>query len=219
MPAVWKILSHFVLVWGAQWLGFVFLVASVWASPAAVAAEAAEDGWPQWGGVPRNFTVGVDGGESPVAVVWSADGPRELWRRDLGPGYSSLVFGGGRLFTLFREGESETVVAVASTSGETLWAFTYPAPPGPGRARGHGKGPHSTPLLAQIDGRRLLIAVGSNGAVYALDPADGALLWSFDLGAASGSTRFGHAASPLQVEDTVVLLAGGSEPRAVALSI
>jgi outer membrane protein assembly factor BamB len=200
------------------WLVLVVSLGLVWPF-LEVTAEDAGGGWPQWGGVHRDFSVGEGGGVGQGGTVWPEAGPRELWRRDLGPGYSSLVVGGGRLFTLYRDGENEAVIAVDAASGETLWTFSYPASLGPGRARGYGEGPHSTPLLAEIEGRSVLVAVGSNGAVHALDPADGDLLWSFDLGAASGTTRFGHAASPLPVDDTVVLLAGGSEPRALALDV
>lgn len=218
MLTFWHRLGHRAPVPGARWLVCVCSLVLLGASPPETTGPEPESRWPQWGGPHRSFTLGGQGEEGP-SLAWSEEGPRELWRRDLGPGYSSMVLGDGRLFTQFRDGEDELVIAVDSASGETLWTFPYAAPLGPGRARGYGQGPHSTPLLAEVAGGSVLIAVGSNGAVHALDPADGELLWSFDLGAASGDTRFGHAASPLQVGNTVVLLAGGAKPRALALDI
>ena len=44
---------------------------------------------------------------------WTAPGigPAEIWRRDLGPGYSAIVVEGGRLFTMYRDGNDEIVAA------------------------------------------------------------------------------------------------------------
>src|SRR5262249_21988544 len=51
--------------------------------------------WPQWGGPNRNFAVpAVD-----LATAWPAGGPRRLWQRPLGDGFSSIVTDGTSLYT------------------------------------------------------------------------------------------------------------------------
>jgi hypothetical protein len=66
---------------------------------AGILAAGERAAWPQWGGPARNFVVPeVDGGE--LATSWPIDGPRRLWQRPIGQGYSSIVTD-GRVYTLF----------------------------------------------------------------------------------------------------------------------
>ena len=43
--------------------------------------------WPQWGGPNRNFKTSTTG----LAASWPADGPRRLWSRELGEGFSAIA--------------------------------------------------------------------------------------------------------------------------------
>ena len=49
--------------------------------------------WPQWGGENMDFKADAKG----LANSWPETGPKQLWKRDLGDGYSSIVVDGGRL--------------------------------------------------------------------------------------------------------------------------
>src|SRR5947208_1566586 len=53
--------------------------------------------WPQWGGPNRDFKVD----SPPLADTWPTDGPRKLWTRPLGEGFSGIVLSDGRLFTMY----------------------------------------------------------------------------------------------------------------------
>ena len=64
---------------------------------AVVSAAWADDDWPRWGGPGGDFKVDTDG----LAKKWPKDGPKQLWRRDLGDGYSSIVCDGARLYTMY----------------------------------------------------------------------------------------------------------------------
>ncbi len=57
--------------------------------------------WTQWGGPQRNFTVNSTG----LADKWPDGGPKKLWIRALGEGYSGILAAGGKLFTMYRDGE------------------------------------------------------------------------------------------------------------------
>lgn len=53
--------------------------------------------WPQWGGPNRNFNVETKG----LAASWPEKGPRKLWSRELGDGYSGISVDGDSLFTMY----------------------------------------------------------------------------------------------------------------------
>src|SRR5262245_2741767 len=92
----------------------------------------AED-WPQWGGANRNFITASTG----LAASWPAGGPKKLWSRELGEGYSGIVVEGGRLYTMYRKPagmlafgkkDQEVVVAMDAATGRTIWEHSYDAP-------------------------------------------------------------------------------------------
>ncbi|MCH7701878.1 MAG: PQQ-like beta-propeller repeat protein [Planctomycetes bacterium] len=185
----------------------------VWAAAVvllAATAGCASDKWLQWGGSGRDFS-------SAGTINWSGDGPREIWRRDLGEGYSGILAEGDRLFTMMRRGENEVVVALDAGTGKTIWEYTYPAPLPKDADQSFGKGPNSTPL---IDGDRL-VTVGYNGLVHCLHKKDGRVIWTVDLFKKfKGSPLpFGYSASPLSYGGNVILPVGGDGQAVVALKM
>ena len=75
----------------------------------AVSATAANlPEWPQFGGPNRNFMVDVKG----LATAWPEGGPKKLWSRPLGEGYSTVAVDNGTLFTMYRKGDNEVVIAM-----------------------------------------------------------------------------------------------------------
>ena len=136
----------------------------------ATTAGCASDKWLQWGGSGRDFS-------SAGTISWSGDGPREIWRRELGEGYSGILADGDRLFTMLRRGDDEVVIALEADTGKTIWEYAYPAPLPKEADPSFGKGPNSTPL---IEGDRM-ITVGYNGLVHCLSKSDGRVIWTVDL--------------------------------------
>jgi outer membrane protein assembly factor BamB len=176
-------------------------------------AQGRSETWHQWGGPARNFNV-----QSPPIAAWGTSGPRQLWRRPLGEGYSSILVDGSTLVTMYRRGDSEAVVALDAASGRTLWEHVYDAPL---TRDGYfdvwfnsaGPGPYSTPLIA--DG--LVFAVGVTGKFHALDLKTGAVRWSKDLVQAFKLKDYNaFASSPLAYENEVILPLGGSSQGVVA---
>ena len=133
-------------------------------------------------------------------------GPRELWRRDLGEGDTAIVVDGERLFTLYRRGGREVVVALSTADGSTLWEHDYSA-----RVRGYdldnGSGPHASPLVV---GDRVF-TVGFVGDFYAFDKHTGRVLWSVNLWDDLGGTvrPRGYSSSPIAYDGTIILPVGG----------
>ena len=53
--------------------------------------------------------------------------PGKIWSRDLGEGYSSIAAADGILYTMYRKGDRDVVVALAADSGKTVGS-EYDAP-------------------------------------------------------------------------------------------
>ena len=141
----------------------------------AIGPANAGDDWPQWGGPDRDFTVEA----RELSRNWGEDGPPVAWERPLGAGFASIVGDKSRLFTAFRDGDEEIVVALNRKDGKTLWEYGYAAPVVKSEALSthYGEGPNGTPLLV---GRKL-VTLGFTGQVHCLDAKKGQLLWSHDL--------------------------------------
>jgi outer membrane protein assembly factor BamB len=174
------------------------------ASACALSASAQSADWPQWGGPDRNFVSASKG----LAATWPEGGPRKLWGRELGEGYSAIAAEGGRLYTMYRRGGEEVAVALDAATGKTVWEFAYDAPFTAEYSMENGPGPHSTPLVA---GGRVFTA-GATGKLHALDKQTGKLVWAHDLmNEYKGTVRVnGYACSPVAYGDTVIMLVGGA---------
>jgi len=184
----------------------------------------AESDWSQWGGPRRDFTTTASG----LSGQWPEDGPRKLWSREIGDGFSTIVTNGTTLYTMMRgQNDREVVIALNAGNGETVWEYTYPAPfleaevdeydEKTGEKTGKkktqkqvtkfGEGPNSTPLL--VDGR--LYTIGFTGKMHCLDAATGSVVWAHDLFNDIGANylMFGWATSPIAYEDSIIVLVGG----------
>ena len=171
----------------------------------------AQSDWLQWGGPSRNFTANSKG----LAATWPEAGPRKLWSRPLGAGHSAIVAGGNTLYTMYSEGEQESVIALSADTGKTIWEHKY-ASPHAGLALEYGAGPHSTPLLVGD----LLFTVGARGQLFALDKKTGKVAWSHDLWEKYNGTKMGrgYSCSPLAYKNTVILTLGGQGQTLIAFN-
>ena len=176
---------------------------------ATAVATASE--WPQFGGPTRDFVAS----ESFTPGAWGEMGPEILWRKELGEGYSGIAVDSDTLYTMFRDGSREVVVAMSAATGDTIWSRAYEAPIPDYMETDRGFGPHSTPLILG----NVLYTTGVRGTLLALDRADGEILFRKELiTELNGTTdKRGYAASPLAFEDLLILPVGGEGQSLVAL--
>lgn len=178
----------------------------------STAALAQSSDWAQWGGPNRNFISDTKG----LAATWPATGPRRLWQRELGEGYSAIAVERGTLFTMYRKGENEVAIALDAATGKTIWEYSYAAPFSPEYDMTNGPGPHATPL---VNGD-LVFTSGATGKLHCLDKKTGKLLWSHDLiNEFHGTLRVnGYSCSPVAYKDKIVMMVGGPSSALVAFN-
>lgn len=148
--------------------------------------------------------------ERPIRTTWPDDGLAPLWKIPVGGGYASLVIANGRAFTIEQRGDKEVVAAYDVQTGRELWTNEWSAV---FRERMGGDGPRATPTWH--DGT--VFALGGTGELRALEDASGRVLWRTNIlkDAGASNLQWGMAASPLVVDDTVVVLPGGRGGRSV----
>lgn len=164
----------------------------------ALTCDAALAQWTQWGGPNRNFVVE----SARLADKWPEGGPKKLWHRELGDGYSTIIADGGVLYTMYRDGQSEFTIALEADSGKTIWEHMNPSPP-TGQMEQFGPGPHSTPLLV---GDRLY-TIGTNAVLHCFHKNTGAVLWKHDLAAEFGAPipGYGYGCSPIAYKGSIIV--------------
>lgn len=162
--------------------------------------------WPGFRGPRRDGVVrGVD-----LAVDWQAAAPLELWRRPVGPSWSSFAVWQGRLYTQEQRGEEELVSAYDAATGQPLWHHRDGMRFWESMA---GAGPRATPTVH----RGRVYALGATGLLNVLNAVDGSLVWSRNVADDTAATtpEWGFSSSPLVIDDLVVIYTGGPDGRGV----
>jgi outer membrane protein assembly factor BamB len=173
-------------------------------------AQQAMAQWTQFGGPGQGFKSDSTG----LATSWPEGGPKKLWSRSLGEGYSGITVNDGTLYTMYRAGDEEIVCALRSADGTTAWEQRYTAAPAQGHVMEFNAGPRSTPLV--IDGD--VVTIGVSGIMHCLDAKDGKVKWKHDLWTEFEGNKLNHgyASSPIAYKDLVIALVGGKGHSVVA---
>jgi outer membrane protein assembly factor BamB len=147
--------------------------------------------------------------ETGLPRSWPAEGPRVVWKRAIGEGYSTVSIASGRLYTMDSDAKTEFVLSLDAATGNQLWRV----PIGDKLVDPMGNGPRGTPT---VDGETIY-TLGSMGRLLALKAADGGKVWEVDLTQAFGAKRptWGFSGSPLVDGDLLILEVGGTEKRGI----
>lgn len=166
-----------------------------------------EHDYPQFLGPARNQTLSG----MHLATDWKSSPPKQLWRQRCGAGWSSFAARNGYAVTMEQRGPKELVTCYGIKSGKMQWWHAINARH---ETKLGGVGPRGTPTIHQ--GK--VYALGATGVLRCLNGANGELSWKRNLldefGVAGPDEdrveiRWGRSASPLVVDNVVIVPAGG----------
>jgi len=167
----------------------------------ALALPLAAEDWPQFLGPRRDGTAAAKN----LAAKWPAAGPKVIWKKDVGSGWSAPVVAKGRLVIFHREQGMEIIDCHDAATGKPIWTYKYASD-----FRdpfGKDDGPRGTPAIANGH----VYTMGASGIVVATDLKSGKALWRLDTRAQYGADIgfFGLACSPLVHGKNLQLNIGG----------
>jgi outer membrane protein assembly factor BamB len=156
--------------------------------------------WPLFRGPTRN-------GEVPnlkIGTDWKQSPPTLVWKKKVGPAWSSMIIVDGKLFTQEQHDDAEALVCLDAATGKELWSHEDPkARFWDGQA---GAGPRATPTF--VDGR--LYTLGGTGILNCLDAATGKPIWSRDVAHDNQTSvpMWGFSSTPLVYDGKVFVFSG-----------
>lgn len=173
--------SATVIVAGALTLGSVATI---------VAAD-----WPSFRGPNHD-------GRSAENITWPKDGPRQVWKINVGIGHSAVSVVGDRAYTMGNANDTDTVFGIDVATGKILWTHSYPCAEKVGIK--DYDGPFATPTVAN----GVVYTLSRKGDVFALDARDGKVKWARNI-VKDDDVRLpafgGLAGSPLILGDKLIL--------------
>lgn len=191
----------------------------------AFAATANAEHWNQFGGAKRDFQLAH-------AVELGKQAPTKRWQTTLGDGMSQVVLDENTCYTCFllpfsetelklpehKRNHREVVIALDRDNGKVRWRYEYESGWYENQQAfgGRVRAPQATPAIM---GDRI-ITIGFTGLMHCLDRKTGEVIWKSDLAKQCDATpvQFGFAASPILMEDRVIVLAGGQDGGLLCLN-
>jgi outer membrane protein assembly factor BamB len=147
--------------------------------------------------------------ETPVSTNWPSSGLPVIWKQPVGVGHASFAVADGKAYTIEQRRNQEVVAAYDLGTGRELWTQKWNAE----FLESNGDGPRATPTY---DSGRIY-ALGATGELRCLDANSGSVLWGKNILSDNGAKNlsWGMTASPLVVDDKVIVLPGGSSGKSV----
>lgn len=186
--------------WRAGWL--IFLCSALGCARTAWASD-----WPQFLGPTRKAVYPAD----DAIKQWPKEGPRKVWEKKVGPGFSGPVVSTNRLILFHRLENREVIECLDSNTGKQLWTTDYPS-----AYRddfGFDEGPRGTPAIS--DGR--VYTYGAEGVLSCIGLTDGTNVWRVNTKSVFRARKgfFGIGCSPLVEGNALLLIVGGEKGSGV----
>jgi outer membrane protein assembly factor BamB len=179
--------------------------ASASPSPGQAPAEPAKNYWTNFRGPRRDGKYE----EANISTNWPANGLPVVWKQPVGVGHASFVVADGKAYTIEQRRSQEVVAAYDMNNGRELWTQKWNA----AYTDETGDGPRATPTW---DAGRIY-ALGATGELRCLDANSGAVIWGKNILSDNQAKNlpWAMAASPLIVDDKVIVLPGGTSGKSV----
>ena len=158
--------------------------------------------WPNYRGPDYNGITSETGWKSN----WGDSGPKVLWKKSIGIGFSSMTVANGRVYAMGNTGKktnTDIVYCFDAVTGDEIWTHSYPCPLEPKYYEG---GTLSTPTA---DGDKVY-TLSKMGSLFCLNAADGNVIWQKELNKNMGCKfpTWHFSSSGLIVGDMLVLNIG-----------
>jgi len=152
-------------------------------------------------------------GISAEAITWPKDGPKELWKINVGIGHSAVSVVGDRAYTMGNTNDIDTVFSIDVKTGKVVWTHSYPCNEKVGIK--DYDGPFATPTVAN----GVVYTLSRKGDVFALNARDGKVIWAHNIMKEDDARQPGYggfAGSPLILGNQLIL---NGSPGGMALDL
>lgn len=146
--------------------------------------------------------------ETGLLDEWPAEGPRVVWDKKIGKGYSSPSIRGDKLVIHHRLRDKDVIECLRADDAESVWKYEYDTDFSD--PYGYSNGPRCSPLLTES----LCYTFGAQGRIVCLELATGKLVWDRDTTAdwTIPQQFFGAGCTPI-LEGSLLLVLVGGQPN------
>jgi len=149
--------------------------------------------------------------ETGLLKEWPENGPKEIWRKPIGTGFSGMNCSENKLYTMDSNNSAEFLLCLNPENGEEIWRTEIDSL----FKNSFGDGPRATPT---IDGKTVY-AISSWGKLVAANKSDGKIQWQVDLKDKFDMQElqywWGFSMSPFIDGDMLLLQVGGSDNKSI----
>jgi outer membrane protein assembly factor BamB len=161
--------------------------------------------WPVYRGPQYNGITS----ETNWKANFPSTGPKQLWKKSIGIGFSTMTISNGRVYAMGNSGKSgpnanqDTVFCFDANNGNEIWKHTYSCPLEPKYYEG---GTLSTPI---VDGKSVY-TISKMGHLFCLDADTGNVKWQKDMNKDLGFEHptWHFSGSPFIYENMLILNLG-----------
>lgn len=143
--------------------------------------------------------------ETGLLDSWPEDGPKVIWDKRIGTGYSAPSVRGEKLVVHHRQRDLDIIECVRADDGAAIWKYEYDTDFSD--PYGYNNGPRCSPLLTET----LCYTFGAQGKLVCLNLEKGELVWERNTSAdwKVPDQFFGAGCTPILEGDSLIVLVGG----------